>query len=113
MGLETDVAKDFETRSITLLSRDHWHHVNSVVSHQLAQDSKRKPEHQMTTTERVALSDFIQAYADFCMGNPTSTIKPFNPHADFGHVQGENLAGNSTTDGLTAATDAEAAASIK
>lgn len=36
-----------------------------------------------------------------------------NPHADFVHVQGENLAGNGTTDGLTASTDAEAAASIK
>lgn len=37
-----------------------------------------------------------------------------NPHRDFGHVQGENLAGNGTTDGgFPAATDAEAAASIK
>lgn len=36
-----------------------------------------------------------------------------NPHKDFGHVQGENLAGNGTTDGLPAASDAEAAASIK
>lgn len=95
------MAKDFETRSITLLSRDHWHHVNSVVSHQLTQDSKRKPEHQMTSIKRVALADFVQAYADFCMGNPTSTSTPHNPHKDFGHVSDE-------TDGLPAATDAEA-----
>lgn len=42
-----------------------------------------------------------------------SEIEVNNPHADFGHVQGENLAGNGTTDGLPAASDAEAAASIK
>lgn len=36
-----------------------------------------------------------------------------NPHKAFGHVQGENLAGNGTTDGLTSATDQEAVESIK
>lgn len=98
------MAKDFETRSITLQSRDSWHFVNAVVSHQFSLDDKRHPNSRMSDAERLGLSDFIQAYANFCMGNETET-KPFNLHDMDGHVQ-------HSTDGLPAATDEEAAASI-
>ena len=63
--------KDFETRSITLPSRDDWHHINSVISYQFKLDDKRKPEHRMEPEERQAFLNFISAYGNFCTGEPT------------------------------------------